>query len=86
VGEASYVGRSQITFDPVTAPVMGGYVRAKLAAELSGSRWTAQVFVTNPANVSGDTFAFGNPFSFSQGLQTTPQRPRTIGLTVSAAL
>ena len=86
VGEASYVGRSQITFDPVTAPVTGGYVRAKLAAELSGPRWTAQVFVTNPANVAGDTFAFGNPFSFSQGLQTTPQRPRTIGVSLSAAL
>jgi len=86
VGEVSYVGRSQITFDPVTAPVMGGYVRSKLAAELTGPRWTAQLFVTNPANVSGDTFAFGNPFNFSQGLQTTPQRPRTIGVTLSAAL
>ena len=86
VGEASYVGRSQITFDPAVSSPMGDYVRAKLGAELSGAGWSAQLFITNPGNVSGDTFAFGNPFNFNQGPQVTPERPRTVGVTISKAL
>ena len=84
VGEVSYIGKSRVTFDPVNAPTMGGYSRAKLIADLRTSSWDAQVFVTNPTNEAGDTFAFGNPFSFSQGQQATPMRPRTIGISISA--
>jgi len=84
IGEISYIGKSRVTFDPVSAPTMGGYSRAKLIAELSTSRWNAQVYITNPTNEAGDTFAFGNPFSFSQGQQATPMRPRTIGVSVSS--
>jgi iron complex outermembrane recepter protein len=84
VGEVSYVGKSRVTFDPVNAPTMGGYFRAKLLAELRAPTWSAQMFVTNPTNEAGDTFAFGNPFSFSQGQQATPMRPRTIGISMSA--
>ena len=83
VGEANYVGRSRVTFDPALAPEMGGYVRAKLSVGLSGRRSEAEVFLTNPANALSDTFAYGNPFSFSQVRQVTPQRPRTIGLSFS---
>ena len=82
-GEANYVGRSRVTFDPALAPEMGGYVRAKLSMGLRGRRGEAEVFVTNPANAFSDTFAYGNPFSFSKVRQVTPQRPRTIGLTFS---
>ncbi|MBR7619249.1 TonB-dependent receptor [Phenylobacterium sp. 20VBR1] len=85
VGEANYVGRSRVTFDPALSPEMGGYVRAKLSVGLSGRRRAAEVFITNPANALSDTFAYGNPFSFSQVRQVTPQRPRTMGVTFSTA-
>jgi len=85
VGEVSYIGKSRVTFDPSNAPTMGGYSRAKLIAELRTPRWDGQIFITNPTNEAGDTFAFGNPFSFSQGQQATPMRPRTIGVSLSAS-
>ena len=85
-GQASYVGRSQVTFNPDLSPKMGGYWRIKMSAGLAAGRWAAQVFITNPGNALGDTFAFGNPFSFSQSRQITPQRPRTVGLELSAAM
>ncbi|OYU69538.1 MAG: TonB-dependent receptor [Alphaproteobacteria bacterium PA2] len=84
VGEVSYIGKSRVTFDPANSPTMGGYSRAKLIAELRTPRWDGQIFITNPTNEAGDTFAFGNPFSFSQGQQATPMRPRTIGVSLSA--
>ena len=83
VGEVSYIGKSRVTFDPATSPTMGGYARAKVLAELRMQAWDAQIFVTNPTNENGDTFAFGNPFSFSQGQQATPLRPRTIGMSLT---
>ena len=84
--DVNYVGRSRLTFDPMLSPTMGGVVMAKLAASVAGDHWTLGVFVTNPANASGDTFAYGNPFSFGQVRQVTPQRPRTIGVRLAAAL
>jgi outer membrane receptor protein involved in Fe transport len=83
VGETTYVGRSRVTFD-ASSPKMGGYVRTKLLAELSGKSMGVQVFVTNPLDVLSDTFAFGNPFNPDQDRQITPQRPRTVGLTLFA--
>jgi hypothetical protein len=43
------------------------------------------VFVSNPLDDRSDTFAYGNPFTFGQVQQSTPQRPRTIGLRLGAA-
>ncbi len=85
VGEASYVGRSNLTFERQFSPRMGDYVRARLSAQLAGPRWRAELYVTNPADDSGDTFAYGNPFSFGQVRQVTPQRPRTLGLSLAAS-
>ncbi|MDB5453538.1 MAG: TonB-dependent receptor [Caulobacteraceae bacterium] len=84
-GEASYIGRSRISFDAALSSRMGHYLRAKLSAEVASDRWTAGVFVSNPTNESGDTFAYGNPFSFGKVRQVTPQRPRTVGLRLAAA-
>jgi len=83
VGETTYVGRSRVTFDN-TYPKMGGYLRTKLLAEVSGERLGMQVFITNPVNSFSDTFAFGNPFNPTQLRQVTPQRPRTVGVTLFA--
>jgi outer membrane receptor protein involved in Fe transport len=83
-GEASYVGRSYVTFD-ASLPKMGGYVRSKLSAELSAGRFGVQAFVTNALNDYSDTFGFGNPFFPLTARQITPQRPRTVGVTLFAA-
>lgn len=84
-GEASYVGRSVLSFDNTASPPMGHYFRARLAAELATQHWRLTAYVTNPLSDAGDTFAYGNPFSFGQVRQVTPQRPRTIGVRLAAA-
>jgi outer membrane receptor protein involved in Fe transport len=83
-GEASYVGSSAVSFDATVTSRMGRYLRARLGAELASEHWSAQLFVANPTDDSADTFAYGNPFSFGQVRQTTPQRPRTVGLRLAA--
>jgi outer membrane receptor protein involved in Fe transport len=83
--EVGYVGRSRLTFDRRLSPTMGGYVTARLSAEVLVSRWSLALAVTNPANASSDTFAYGNPFSFGQVRQVTPLRPRTWSLDISRA-
>jgi outer membrane receptor protein involved in Fe transport len=85
VGETTYVGRSRVNFN-TTFPEMGGYVRSKLLVELRRKAMGVQIYLTNPTNAFSDTFAFGNPFNPSQTQQVTPQRPRTLGFTLFAAL
>ncbi|WP_156467221.1 MULTISPECIES: TonB-dependent receptor [unclassified Phenylobacterium] len=87
VAEANYVGRSTLTFDASQQQRMGRYLRAQLSAELATDHWRLMAYVSNPFDDDGDTFAYGNPFSFSQqGVrQATPQRPRTVGLRLGAA-
>ena len=87
VGEASYVGRAAVSFEANQASRMGHYLRAKLSAEVAAGAWRLSAFVANPFDDDGDTFAYGNPFSFSRGKvrQSTPQRPRTVGVRLGAA-
>lgn len=85
IGEASYVGPSRLSFVPDAAKRTGAFVEARLSAEIATQRWSAGVFVTNPADDRGDTFAYGNPFTFGAVRQVTPQRPRTVGLRLAAA-
>jgi len=80
----SYVGRSRLTFDAVTAPKMGDYDVGRIAATLSREPWRVTVAIDNPANVVGDTFAYGNPFSLRSVQQITPLRPRTLSVTLRA--
>ena len=63
---------------------MGGYVAGKVWAQYSTPRWRLAAFVSNPTNSEGDTFAYGNPFSFGQVRQVTPQRPRTVTVELAA--
>jgi iron complex outermembrane receptor protein len=84
VAEVSYVGRSSLTFDPALSPRMGDYWKTRLGVEVASARWTVGLSIANPTNESGDTFAYGNPFSFGQVRQVTPQRPRTIAARLSA--
>lgn len=88
VGEASYVGKSRLSFDAATSARSDDYLRSELAAEVVSAHWRVTAFVTNPFDYDSDTFAYGNPFSFSGDQpvrQATPQRPRTVGLRLAAA-
>lgn len=89
VGQATYVGPSRVTFDASQART-GGFIRTKLSAEVYGAvaglPVGLQVFVLNPLDSFSDTFAFGNPFNPDQARQITPQRPVTVGVTLSAAI
>jgi iron complex outermembrane receptor protein len=84
IGETAYVGSSALSFDASKSTQMGEYAQTRLSAQVAGRDWTATLFVINPADTAGDTFAYGNPFSFGLGRQSTPQRPRTIGLRLAA--
>jgi iron complex outermembrane receptor protein len=84
IAETSYVGGSALSFDAAAPSQMGRYASTKLSAQVASRNWNATLFVTNPADDRGDTFAYGNPFTFGQVHQSTPQRPRTIGLRLAA--
>lgn len=78
--QASYVGRSFLTFDGGSATAMGDYGQGRIAATLRGDRWQAQAYVANVTDEEGNTFAYGNPFSRTRARQSTPLPPRTFGL------
>lgn len=82
--DARYVGRSQLTFNPAITAPMGGYVLARLSAQVTSGRWRLAAFLSNPTNAAGNTFSYGNPFNFQQVREVTPQRPRSIRLLLSA--
>lgn len=88
IGETGYVGSSAVSFDASKTARMGEYARTEVSAQIAGRDWTATLFILNPADTAGDTFAYGNPFTFGptagQVRQSTPQRPRTIGIRLSA--
>lgn len=85
VAQADYVGPARLTFDPALSARTDPVVDAELLAEVAARRWSASLFVSNPADASGNTFAYGNPFTFGQVRQITPQRPRTVGMRLAAA-
>ncbi len=89
VGQATYVGRSRVTFD-ASQPKTGGFARTRLSAEVFGAvrgkPVAMQVYVLNPFDSFSDTFAFGNPFNPAQIRQITPQRPITVGVTLAASI
>jgi outer membrane receptor protein involved in Fe transport len=84
-GRANYVGAARLTFDPTLSARTDPVVDAELIAEIATARWRAGVFASNPADAASNTFAYGNPFTFGQVRQITPQRPRTVGLRLAAA-
>ena len=78
--QASYVGRSFLTFDGGAATAMGDYGPGRIAAPVSRGSWQAQAYVANVTDEEGNTFAYGNPFSRLRARQATPLPPRTFGL------
>ena len=82
---AVYVGHSHLFFGPQGPSEMGQYLDARLQGDSRTPRYALSLLVTNPANSRGDTFAFGNPFALGNETQATPQRPRTLKLTLTRA-
>ena len=85
MARASYVGPVRLTFDPAFSRRTDPVIESELLAELARGRLSGGVFVSNPTNASGNTFAYGNPFTFGQVRQVTPQRPRTVGVRLAAS-
>lgn len=80
--QLAYVGRSYLTFDGAAATAMGGYGEGRIMASVRGGPWQVQAYVANVTDESGNTFAFGNPFSRSRSRQETPLPPRAFGLAI----
>jgi iron complex outermembrane receptor protein len=81
--QVSYTGSSRLTFDSRFSPLTPSYYTADLSAQLKTKHGRLAAFISNPLNSSKDTFSYGNPFSFGQVRQVTPQRPRTVSLLLS---
>jgi outer membrane receptor protein involved in Fe transport len=79
----AYVGPSRLAFGADLAPSMGDYGDLRLSAALKTDRLRIVGYVENATDSRGDTFAYGNPFSLRVTPQTTPQRPRTVGVSVT---
>ena len=78
--EYNYIGTSFLTFVGGSESEMGGYGVGRLAAELNGRRWRVSAYLDNLGDARANTFAFGNPFKPLP--QTTPLRPRTLGMRI----
>ncbi|MFZ1988713.1 MAG: TonB-dependent receptor [Alphaproteobacteria bacterium] len=79
----AYVGPSQLTFVVNSSTKMGGYSTGAISVGLIHANARLSLFVDNPFNGRGNTFAFGNPFALER--DTTPLRPRTFGARISWA-
>lgn len=82
-GSASlnYTGRSKTAFEGPVAADVGAYLQTQLHAGLRWRTATLSATLHNILNDKNNTLAYGNPFSFGKQPQVTPQKPRT--LTVS---
>jgi iron complex outermembrane receptor protein len=80
--QSQYVGRSLVTFNPLTSPQTKGYTLNQLSAQLAADRWRLSAFLINPTNSHDNTFSYGNPFNFQQIAEVTPQRPLTVRVTL----
>ena len=79
-----YVGRSRLGISPPLDLKQGNYAEGDIGARLNLGRFGFSLDVTNVADVRGNRFSLGNPFSVTQGNQITPLRPRTLRLGVDA--
>jgi outer membrane receptor protein involved in Fe transport len=80
-----YVGKSRLGITPPLDLKQGGYAEGDIGARLELGRFGVSLGVTNVADVRGNRFSLGNPFSVTQGNQITPLRPRTLRLAIDAA-
>jgi iron complex outermembrane recepter protein len=83
-GWVRYVGSSRLGVGPVLGQLQGSYLDSGVTARvgLGGIGLTAGI--TNIADVRGNRFALGTPFTTGRE-QVTPLRPRTLRIGIDAA-
>jgi iron complex outermembrane recepter protein len=75
-----YVGRSRLGAVPPLIFEQGNFTEVGMSAALINEKWRLTLEATNLFDITGNSFAYGNPFSVAQGQQITPLRPRTVRL------
>jgi iron complex outermembrane receptor protein len=80
-----YVGPARLSFDPALDRPMGNVLETGLRASATFGDMTVELSGENLLDLAGDTFAYGNPLRFAQSYEYTPQRPRTVLLSVRAS-
>ena len=81
--QANYIGRSHLSFDKLFDRPMGNYATVATAVSSMRGGFTVAARIDNLLDEKGDSFAFGNQFSFARSNQFTPMRPRTFTVSVS---
>lgn len=77
-----YIGPARLSFDPVVDRPMGEVLESTLDAQFATGSWLWAASIDNLFGISADTFAYGNPLRFAFTRQRTPQRPRTVSLSL----
>lgn len=83
-GWVSYVGRSRLGIGPELGEPQGDYLDSGLNLRVGRERFGVSLGITNIANVRGNRFSLGTPFSIGRE-QVTPLRPRTVRLGLDAS-
>jgi iron complex outermembrane recepter protein len=81
-GSLGYVGASNLIFSASQQSSMGDYWTSDLAAGVDVQTWSVSVRLDNVLGSAGNTFAYGNPFLVGLTDVSTPQRPRTLSVSV----
>jgi len=77
-----YLGPARLSFDPALDRPMGRVLESSLRAGVTIGGVAMDLVADNLFDNSSDTFAYGNPLRFPLGRQFTPQRPRTVSLSI----
>jgi outer membrane receptor protein involved in Fe transport len=83
-GWVRYVGSSRLGVGPVLGQSQGSYLDSALTARLGLGAMGLTASLTNLADVRGNRFALGTPFTTGRD-QVTPLRPRTLRIGLDAA-
>ncbi|WP_343525888.1 TonB-dependent receptor [Sphingomonas sp.] len=83
-GWLRYVGPSRLGVGPMLGERQGDYLDSGLTARLGLGAIGVSATVTNLADVRGNRFALGTPFTTGRD-QVTPLRPRTLRIGLDAA-
>ncbi len=82
-GSLGYVGASSLIFSSADQSPMGDYWASDLAAGVDFEDWSVTLRLDNVLGSEGNTFAYGNPFLVGVTEVNTPQRPRSLAVSLS---
>ncbi|USU13839.1 TonB-dependent receptor [Sphingomonadaceae bacterium OTU29THOMA1] len=83
-GWVRYVGSSRLGVGPVLGQSQGSYLDSGITARLGLDAFGITAGISNLADVRGNRFALGTPFTTGRD-QVTPLRPRTLRIGMDAA-